>query len=227
MENDATALDAKISALGVDINTTQQNLEELKNMRVQEQAAFAQGVKDDTKAIELLEVAIAHLAKYYDKNSVASLSQQQGHADPGPRPEVNWRGTYNKREGEGRGIVAILSMIKENLAREIKTARRAEVDAQTNYESDRAALLATLRAQTKSQTAIEKTKADLGIKIASTEKFKKQRNDDLSAETEKQTALTTNCAWVQSHFQKRRDSRKTEINGLVDAKNYLAGVDSD
>jgi len=226
MENDVTELDAKISALAVDINTTQNNLEDLKNMRVQEQAAFAQGVKDDTKAIELLEVAIAHLAKYYDKNPVASLSQQQAH-NASARPEVNWRGTYNKREGEGRGIVAILSLIKENLAKEIKTARRDEANAQTNYESDRAALVATLRAQTKSQTAIEKAKADLGIKIARTEKFKKQKNDDLDAETEKQTALATNCAWVQSHFKKRRDSRKTEINGLIDAKNYLAGVDSD
>ena len=36
----------------------------------------------------------------------------------------------------------------------------------------------------------------------------------------------TDCKWVKTHFESRRDKRKTEMQGLVDAKSFLAGVDS-
>jgi len=224
MNDEVTALDTKLGTLETDINTTKQNKQDLLDMRVAEQAAFAQGVQDDTKAIELLGMAIRHLARYYNAPS-ASLAQSSMENDT--MPEVAWRGTYNKREGEGKGIVAILTMIKENLEKEIDSARQADADAQVNYESDRGALEKMLRAQVKSQVELEKAKADLGLKIADKEEYKRLKGEDLTAETTKKGALETNCAWVASHFESRATKRKNEINGLIDAKNYLAGVDSD
>lgn len=224
MNGEVTALDGKLTTIQGDINTTKTNQEDLLDMRVAEQAAFSQGVKDDTKAIELLETAIRHLGRYY---SFAQGGSKNSTADPDTPPEVAWKGTYNKRGGEGKGVVAILSLIKENLKKEINVARQADAESQANFESDRQALETVLRAQTKSEVELGKEKADLGLKIVDRQEFETQKGDDLTAETNKSTALQTNCAWVASHFDTRRTKRQAEIQGLIDAKNYLAGVDSD
>merc|ERR1711957_774453 len=139
-------------------------------------------------------------------------------------PEVNYKGTYNKREGEGKGVVAILTLIQDNLKKEINVARQDDADSQANFESDRASLEKVLRAQTKTEVELGKEKADLGLKIVDRTEFETQKNDDLAAESNKTAALATNCAWVASHFDTRRTKRQTEIQGLIDSKNYLAGV---
>jgi len=41
-----------------------------------------------------------------------------------------------------------------------------------------------------------------------------------------ENSVAKDCAWVKSHFESRRDKRKAEIDGLVEAKNFLAGVDA-
>merc|ERR1740121_2095175 len=224
MGDEVTALDTKLTELETAINQTKTDKQDLLDMRNTEEAAFRQGVKDDTKAIELLEQAIRHMARYYGEAAASSLAQSSMENDTAP-PEVAWRGTYNKRGGEGRGVVAILTMIRDNLEKEIGAARQADADAQVNYESDRKSLNDMLRAQEKSEVELEKVKADLGLKIADKEEEKRLKGEDLTAETDKKTALDTNCAWVASHFDSRRTKRKNEINGLIDAKNYLAGVD--
>lgn len=221
LDDEVKALDAKLLALEGDLGTTEQNLKELKDMRIAEQKAFVQGVKDDTNAVKLLETAIAHLAKYYQKNP-ASLVQSFD-----APPETSWSGSYNKREGEGKGIVAILTLIKEDLGKEIKMSRKEDGNAQANYESDSKALRDSLTAQTKLKNELEKDKADLGLKIADLLELKSMKNDDLGEEKKKEISLGLNCDWVKTHFKSRRDNRKKEIDGLVDAKNFLAGVDSE
>ena len=39
-------------------------------------------------------------------------------------------------------------------------------------------------------------------------------------------SLSTDCAWVKTTFKTRREKRKLEMDGLVEAKDFLAGVDS-
>jgi len=48
----------------------------------------------------------------------------------------------------------------------------------------------------------------------------------LDAEKEVQKSLNTDCAWVKSTFDTRAKKRKLEMDGLVEAKDFLAGVDS-
>jgi len=51
----------------------------------------------------------------------------------------------------------------------------------------------------------------------------------LAEEQALEGTLNNDCAWVETHFDSRRDKRKAEIDGLVEAKNFLggAGVDED
>ncbi len=201
---------------------------EMKANRETEHTAFVKSIKDDTDAIALLEQAIAKLAKFHNNKGVKVFTQVTKKADP--PPELSWAsegGKYGGKEGENRGIVGILEMIKEDMGKEISTARVEDGEAQRAYEKDSAALLATKRAQEQSKVQAEKEKAALGEKIADTEEFVGQKNLDLNVEKETQTALATNCGWVATHFDSRRDQRNAEIDGLVEAKSYLAGVEND
>jgi len=72
----------------------------------------------------------------------------------------------------------------------------------------------------------EKEQADINAKLAMYQRLKEQKGSDLKAESDLQAALANDCAWVATHFKSRREKRKNELAGLVDAKNYLAGVAS-
>merc|ERR1712139_414121 len=110
-----------------------------------------------------------------------------------------------------------------DLEMEIKTGRQEEADAQADYEKERAAMTATLEAQTDSKVATEKDLAELESKIADKTAFKEQKETALKEQGSLKDSINTDCAWVATHFDSRRDKRKTEIDGLVEAKNFLAG----
>mmetsp|Transcript_15811 Transcript_15811/g.35668 ORF Transcript_15811/g.35668 Transcript_15811/m.35668 type:complete len:90 (-) Transcript_15811:125-394(-) len=83
----------------------------------------------------------------------------------------------------------------------------------------------TLDAYRDSKANAEKELADLQAKIADIEQYKSDKGQDLDEEKKMEQALQGDCGWVQTHFQSRRDKRKVEVDGLVEAKNFLAGVD--
>jgi len=229
--DDVDDLDKKLGTLKTDINKTEEDIIELRGMRTEEQMEFVQAVKDDVDAIALLEQAIVHLTKFYKGQGIpmaliGQRSQATNKTTDAP-PELGWKaGSYGGRKGEHEGIVAILSMIKEDLENEIKTGRSGDSDSQVQYVKDVQGLRDTLKAQTQSKIQVQKEKAELTENIADLEETRGLKEQDLASEEKKEKDLGVNCAWVASHFESRREKRKAEIAGLQDAKNYLAGVDS-
>ena len=63
--------------------------------------------------------------------------------------------------------------------------------------------------------------------IADTLEIKDSKASDLAQAQALDASSEKNCAWVESHFDARREKRKAAIDGLVEAKNSLAGVGSD
>merc|ERR1719420_1652099 len=132
-------------------------------------------------------------------------------------------GDYGGRRGDSAPIIGMIAQIKEDLEMEIKTGRQEEADAQADYEQQRAAMTETKNAQEDSKIATEKDLADLESKIADKTAFKERRETDLDEQEKLKKSINTDCAWVATHFDSRREKRKTEIEGLVEAKNFLAG----
>merc|ERR1719401_2200091 len=108
----------------------------------------------------------------------------------------------------------------------MKMGRADDAENQAGYEKDNAALRKTLEAQRKKQADVESDLAELNAKIEGFKEYEKQKDTDLDAEKDTKASLVTDCAWVKTNFQTRADKRKLEIDGLVEAKNYLAGVDA-
>jgi chromosome segregation ATPase len=136
-------------------------------------------------------------------------------------------GNYAGHSSEAGGLVAILKMIQEDFQKEIDTARKEDAESQAAYEADRADLQKVLDKLTQSRNAKDKELAELNMKIAMMEGAQGQKKNQKKLEGEKKLTLEDQCGWVKTHFETRRDKRKAEMDGLVEAKNYLAGMDSE
>jgi septal ring factor EnvC (AmiA/AmiB activator) len=227
MENDRTALEESLKQVEGEIESTKNSMSELLDMRNQDEADFKQALKDDASAVELLGQAIQALSKFYEDNKAPAFMQDPQYTEnPDKPPEIFETGSYGGQKSQTGGIVAILHMLKDDLANEMKVSRASDAKNQASYEKDNAALQSTLDAQRKKEADLNSDLAELDAKIESYTEFQKQQDGDLSASTDVKTALATDCAWVKTNFQKRADKRKLELDGLVEAKNYLAGVDA-
>lgn len=226
-----TELMGKISALEEEINATKGNMAELLELRNSDYDTFVQALKDDQDAVELLDQAIVALTKFYKSNGIPlSFVSKQGPSytiDEDKAPETTFKDEkYGGRESESGGIIALLSLIKEDLQNEIKTARSDDATAQAEYASQRGAMKESLDKTMATKTSTATELADVEAKIQGTEVDKAALGADLNGQEELKTSLYTDCSWVDTHFETRRTKRKEEMAGLTDAKSYLAGVEA-
>jgi hypothetical protein len=227
MGNTKTELQDEINNLKADIKATEKSQADILDFRNKESAQFKQALKDDTDAVALVKQAIGALSKFYKNNKIPlGLAQKPEYAEDADKPPSTWEGDYGGRKSESGGILAILSMIAEDLEKEIAEGRSDDADAEAKYDKQNGALQATLDAQMATKAGVEEELASLDEKIDAAEAFQKGKTDDQGAEGDAQKALATDCAWVKTHFQTRRDKRKDEMQGLTDAKAFLAGVDA-
>jgi DNA repair exonuclease SbcCD ATPase subunit len=209
----------KVEHLKEELNETKEEVEELKALRADERAKFIQSIKDDDDAIALLDKAIAALSKYYSFAQAAAKKDE-------PPPETSFdTGDYTGKEEATKGVVSILAMIKEDLQKEMLTARNGDAQAQVQYESDLSGLNKVISALAAKIAEILSIKAAKEEELANLEEHKAMKETDLEAEEKVKKTLEEKCAWVESHFESRRDSRKAEIQGLIEAKAFLAGVE--
>jgi len=229
MGNTKKDLEGEISALETDIKATQKDMAELLKFRNKEEGEFRQATKDDTDAAGLLKQAIVALSKYYQKNKIALGLVQKApeyEQDPDKAPDATFA-SGDSRKSEAGGIVAILEMLVEDTEKELKEGRADNADAQEKYLKQNGALQATLDGQEETKTNTETEKADLEEKMAQYDKHKDELGDDKDAEDDTAKSIGTDCQWVKDGlFETRRTKRKAEIQGLVDAKGFLA-VDGD
>jgi len=212
-----------------EIENTEKAMEELRALRNKDESDFKQALEDDAQAVSLLEQAIAALSKFYTDNKKAAFLQKAPEytVDQDKAPETSFDdGNYGGRKSETGGVVAILEMLKEDLQKEMKTGRAEDASGQAAFERDYAALEETLAAQNKKKTDIEGTVSELNSKLEDLNEDKQNKDNDLDAENDVSKSLATDCAWVKNTFKTRREKRKLEMDGLVEAKDFLAGVDA-
>jgi hypothetical protein len=220
-----------IESLENSLSKTKSDMDEMLEMRNEEVEAFKKALKDDADAVSLLNEAIEALSKYYKKNKLP-IGLVQKHKEPeyaqdeNKPPETSFSGS-DARRGESHGIVSILTMIKEDTENEMKTARKDDDEAEAGYLKSLSALKATFRADEASKVELEKELSDTEQAIADIEEAKGASAADLAEEEKLEASINKDCAWVESHFDSRREKRKAEIEGLQEAKNFLAGAGVD
>jgi len=229
MGDKESELKATIESLEGEQASTKADMEELLSMRNDEVAAFRQALKDDTDAVHVISQAIVVMAKFYKENKIplqlVQVKEPEYSVDPDKAPETSFQ--KSDRSGESGGIIAILEIVKEDTEKEMKESIADDKANQAEYEKNNGALQKTLDAQTASKVEMEKELADLEQKMQDTQEAKEGKINDLSEAQALEGTLGKDCAWVKTHFDSRREKRKAEIEGLQEAKNFLAGAGID
>merc|ERR1719460_2167497 len=126
-------LEEEVAKTDAEKNETLTAMAEALATRNEENKAFKQALKDDSDAVGLISQAIEVLSGYY------TLIQKQPEYKSNPdTPPETFEGDYEGRKSEGGGIIAILSMIKEDIEKEMKVASEEEAEALKAYEELRA-----------------------------------------------------------------------------------------
>merc|ERR1719390_402733 len=181
--------------------------------------AFKAAVKADTDSVMLVTKAIEALSKFYSlrqdhvkhtKDTIADRKQPEYTTSEDTPPET-FEGTYGGRGSENQGIVGILSMIKEDLQKDIAKAHEEETED-------------TIAALNKKITAMKAQIADTELQIEEDSTEWKEKDTQKKATDAYVAEIKPNCDWIKDNFKSRAEARKTEMEGLETAKGQLAGM---
>lgn len=230
-QDEARERQTEVDELDKAVAETEEEMKAALEIRNGEHDEFKSALKEDTDAVELIQKAIEALSKFYKDNNIelagVSLVQQPEEytVDEDQAPEAVDADYTGSRKGESTNIISTLSMIVEDMQKEMKESKKDDADSQKAYVKDRQAMRDTLEAQEKSKAAAETVQAELSEKAADGKALVADTQADIEeAEAMKET-LETDCAWLTTHFDSRRQKRKAELQGLQEAKSALAGAE--
>lgn len=224
-------LTEKIAVANKDIKNIEAQLAEATKMREDEKAEFESNKADDKAAVELIEMAMDALAKFYKDNADALALMQvkastkrvsaPGEA-PAP-PPTTFDSGYGGEKDEHDGVVGILGMIKDDVEKDIATAEAAEKKAVAEYKEfkkESETNIANLEKQIDDYEAAhakaETAKSDAETAHGEAAALLKSTMDALAA-------MKADCDFIAVNFLIRKENRQAEVDGLKKAKTILKG----
>jgi len=205
----------------------EKQMAERLQLRNQEHDEYLRALEADTSAVKIIGMAQTALKDFFAKQEAAKLVQidEDASRSEGAPPTVSWGkegGKYGGQKGASQNALGALDMIREDLEKEVATAKSEDDANQQQYEKDVAAMEKALKTKKDTIGAIDRQLAELGVTLEDKKATIAQNAEDASEAEEMTKALATDCKWVKSHFEKRRKARKAEIAGLQEAKDHLA-----
>jgi len=219
-----------------EIQNTKKDLKEMEDTRKADHAAYAERKTDDESAVAVLGSAIEAMSAFYKNNKidVSSLSQQNStiqkkqptfERSPDLAPDASFS-SAGKSGGESKGILSIMTMLKEDLEDEITNAVKMEKEDQFYFErSVRQAhqLLAELK--DKKETT-EQQIADMNTEIDNQWNEREDIQGMYNEEKLYLGSIEPDCQYLYDTFDERRSKRQAETQSLIDAKGMLEGSDA-
>lgn len=231
IEDQITKIEDAIKETQEQQKLTEKELEDMEKVRTEENDAFKQAKTDDENAIKLLEEAIEALSAYYKDNKI-DLGPIQGSVkllqepefdkgDQAPDADFQKKG---HRKNQSKGILSILTMIKEDLADEIKNAIKAEIQTQADYEKQVDAANTLLKNLKEKETNLNQDLTKQEQALLDENNDMDNNKGDLKTNEDEKESITEDCDWMIENFDERSKKRDIEKEGLVKAKEFLAGA---
>jgi len=153
----------------------------------------------------------------------AHAQRSEGGAAPPPPPEAV--GAYMSKGQESTGVLTLVDMLVADLDKEMQEMDVEEKDAQNDYEKY-VQDSADKRAQdSKSIEEKESAKADSEAALGKAELDKQSKVKESYATAMILKDLHSECDWLISNFEMRKEARVGEIDSLKKAKAILSGAD--
>jgi len=227
-----TEAQSELADLLKELNGTETDIANLTSERSEERAAFLVAVKHDKEALILIKAAVKQVTAFFKKNKISvSLAQEQefsllAHSHGyKPAPDAGFKdANYKGGQDSTTALVAMMDMVKEDMQKEVENGQQEDAENQELYEKDYEAFKELLESQESKEISLNKLLAELEGEIETKKETNSTKTDEHSAETDEKKNLVVNCAWIKTKFGERREKRKDEITGLVEAKGLLAGA---
>jgi len=235
-----TRLTSEIETLDEQIKENQDAIEVLKTQmaealqqRLDENKAYEADKADDKMAAETVQDAYNVLETFYKEEglmlvqgrSKAPVVVEAGKAPP--PPPTTWDSPYAGKTAESTGILAILSMIKEDIERDISNADAAEAKALASYTKLMEDLNKEKGMRVEENAAMETQKAGKQGEHTQTEGARATKKTGLDSVLAGIAGLEPSCNYFTINFPVRVKNRQIEVDGLLKAKAILTGADFD
>lgn len=228
----------EVSAKNEQIAAINETVLKATRVREDETKEWQRTTKDDADAVALLEQAIAALQKYEadraaESGSAGALvqvrrltlrSKQEPAANEIAPPPNTWEGDYKGASGEKAGIVAILSLIKDDISKDITEANSAEQAAQAAFEKLKQDSQADIDAMKLTITDLQGEEAGYLASIGDQDAAKSGAEDSLTGALTQLADQKPGCDYLMKNVATRTKFRTAEIDGLKKAKAILKGA---
>jgi hypothetical protein len=228
--------EALIQEMNEKIEDAEQKIKELEEAlavatrnREDEKAEFEANLADDKAAVVLIGKAMDALAKFYTDNGLALVETDDepmvaaGEA-PAPPPST-WDSEYGGKKEENDGVVGILSLIREDIEKDISEAKTAEEESVAEFKEFEKNTNLDIDEQKTNISNFEGTRADAEDAKSTAESEKNSANKLREAEIKEYKAKEPDCYFIAVNFPVRKENRDKEVDGLHQAKTILEGGD--
>jgi len=229
------------------MNATKQEMANRSSLRQIEHDDFVSAHEQDVQALALLKRAKASIAKFYVSNNkkvpallkehkaVPSKADDKAPAvgavaelslvEAPPAPDAGFEsGDYGGKKDATKTLVTLFDMVIDDLAKEIKESVTGDAEGQKQFDAGIRSMTDVYDSKEEKKIATEKAIAATQEKLANERGDKDEATSDKKDATTQKAALATDCDWVKTKFASRREKRKAEIDGLVEAKGMLTTV---
>merc|ERR1719327_1207958 len=175
------------------IEETNGDIADMESDRIAEHKAFATAKSDDEQAVEVLGSALEALGSFYKNNDVDQGEIQGGakafvqvhkpefEVSEDQAPDATFS-SAGKSGGESKGILSIMTMIKEDLEDEITNAVKMEKEDQFYFEAQLKSAKTLVEDLTLKKTNLESDIASTNDEIIDSTEAKEDNQGLLSEE---------------------------------------------
>merc|ERR1719265_2531541 len=241
-------LTSEIEALTQGITDLDKDVAEATEQRKKENEEYVAELAANSAAVELIKFAKNRMNKFYNPKlykpppkrelteeeritlnmggTLAPTNPPAGIAGTGVGfLQVASFSTYAKQQEASGGVIAMMDMMKKDVAKEVLEMELEEKDAQADYETmvtdaadKRAMDLVSIDQKTEQKAGLEDT-------IVKTTDTKSAKEAELMATKQYISELHADCDWLLENFDARKEARSGEIDALKKAKAVLSGAD--
>eukprot|EP00929_Paragymnodinium_shiwhaense_P107683 TRINITY_DN73_c0_g1_i2.p1 TRINITY_DN73_c0_g1~~TRINITY_DN73_c0_g1_i2.p1 ORF type:complete len:722 (-),score=332.75 TRINITY_DN73_c0_g1_i2:161-2326(-) len=233
LEGEVHELATEIEGKNKEIEKINEDLDKAKTNREAEAAAFGANKADDEAAISLVEQAHTVLQNFYSSNNLMlaakraqTKTKQVPAGEAPPPPPSTWNtAEYGGKTESAQGILSILTVIKEDIQKDLDKATAGEDAAVAAYDELKSDLETQITDLQTAITDLDTAKADKEGEIQTAVEDRTTKKGELTALLDKIKAAEPGCDFIAVNFDVRTQNRQTEIDGLTKAKAILQGAD--
>eukprot|EP00933_Yihiella_yeosuensis_P030832 TRINITY_DN243_c0_g4_i1.p1 TRINITY_DN243_c0_g4~~TRINITY_DN243_c0_g4_i1.p1 ORF type:complete len:679 (+),score=233.07 TRINITY_DN243_c0_g4_i1:67-2103(+) len=211
----------EIASIHEDQAKLDQSVKDAQEQRAAEAKEFKETSATDTAAVQLINVAVNQLNKFYNPNAyLAKPSFLQVEDSQAPK---TFGDTYVKNK-DSASVIGMLEQLIGDITQELKAAESQEKRAQKYFAQ--AMDLSAERKATNANSiyAKEKAKADVEEAKQTEDSAKTSKEAEIQAAKEVEENLHEECDWLLKNHGAREAAREAESTSLKNAKATLAGA---